>query len=103
MSIASVIAPFARVFAGLARLAAPRRALLAVLVAESMAWRRDVRGHGWIAAGLAASMVPGATYLTGWPQWPGFNHVDLAHGLILVSLWAIGYGARVAATTEATR
>ncbi len=33
MSIASVIAPFARVFAGLARLAAPRRALVALLVA----------------------------------------------------------------------
>ena len=73
--------------------------LVAVLVAESWAWRRDVRGHGWIAAGLAASIVPGATYLAGWPQWPGFNHVDLAHGLILVSLCAIGYGARLACSS----
>jgi hypothetical protein len=77
--------------------------LVTVLAAEWLAWRRNVRGHGWIAAGLGASMVPGATYLAGWPQWPGFNHVDLAHGLILVSLWAIARGARLAATSETTR
>lgn len=95
------LATFGHTFMGALTFIGP--GLLTVLVAESMAWRRDVRGHGWIATGLAASIVPGATYLAGWPQWPGFNHVDLAHGLILVSLCAIGYGARLAATPEATR
>lgn len=74
--------------------------LLMVCAVEWWAWHRGDAGHRWTSAGLAGGVAPMTAYLIGWPQWSWFNHVDLAHVLVVPCLAAIAHGARLQASRE---
>lgn len=66
--------------------------LVPVIVIEA---RRALGGHacgGWVASGLAVSILTGAVYILGLSLGPGFNHIDIAHALMGVSFYLILQG-----------
>lgn len=72
--------------------------LVPVIVIESM-HRRKVCGAGPVAMGLSVSILTGAVYLLGVSLGRWFNHIDIAHALMGVSLLMIYVG--VAQSREA--
>ena len=69
--------------------------LLPVMVAEFLAFRRGYRGSGWVAGGLAFSSMTALVYLLRLSIHPWFDHIDLAHVMMMASLLAVYRGVRV--------
>ncbi len=74
--------------------------LSGVLIAEWAAFNRGFVKRGWTVTGLAITMVPGVICLFRWPSWPFFDHVDLAHVVLLASSVLLYLGARAGEPAE---
>ncbi len=68
--------------------------LSGVLIAEWAAFNRGLVKRAWTVAGLTITIVSGVVYLLHWPAWPFFNHIDLAHVVLLASSGLLYLGAR---------
>jgi hypothetical protein len=68
-----------------------------VMVSEYLAFRRGNPGSGWVAGGLALSVLTALIYLVKLSANPWFDQNDLAHLLMMVSLLMIYWGVRVPA------
>jgi hypothetical protein len=66
--------------------------LTPVLFAHIIAWRFAYAGSGWIASGLALSVVTGLIYGFHLSIGPWFTHVDLTHVVMIISLALISRG-----------
>lgn len=69
--------------------------LVPVMLAETLAFRRGHRGSGWVAGGLAFSLLTALVYLLTLSIHPWFDYIDLAHVMMMASLLAIYRGVRV--------
>jgi len=68
--------------------------LVGVCVAEWTAYRRGLVTTRWHLAGVATALLPGAVYVIRWPSYAWFNHIDLAHVLLVASCVLIARGSR---------
>ncbi len=67
--------------------------LIPVIVHEAL-HARDVRGAQLVAIGLSLSILTGVVYLAGLSAGVWFNHIDIAHVVMLVSFVFVYRGAR---------
>jgi hypothetical protein len=67
--------------------------LLPVIIHEAL-HARDVRGSHLVSTGLALSILTGVVYLAGLSAGAWFNHIDIAHSVMLVSFVLVYRGAR---------
>jgi len=65
-----------------------------VMLVAFGAFRRGHPGSGWVAAGLALSLLAACTYVVGIPSHPWFGAADLAHVLMMGTLLMISRGVR---------
>ncbi len=68
--------------------------LVPVTLAEWAAFRRGQRSAGWVAGGVAFSSSAALVYLLNVPSHTWFDHRDLAHVLMMVTLLLIFQGVR---------
>jgi hypothetical protein len=66
--------------------------LVPVLLASIVAWRFAYAGSGWIATGLLMSFFTGLVYVLQVSIGPWFNHVDIAHIVMMASLVLVSCG-----------
>jgi hypothetical protein len=73
--------------------------LLPVIIHEAL-HRGDVRGAKLVAIGLSLSIFTGVVYLAGLSAGSWFNHIDIAHVVMLLSFALVYRGARQYGTVE---
>lgn len=67
--------------------------MIPLLAAATRAAARGCRASGWIAVGLAVAMAGGVAYALRVGVSPWFNHVDVAHVLLAVTVAFVFVGA----------
>lgn len=68
--------------------------LVPLLLTETFFFLRGDRAGGWIVSGFTVGCLTGAVYLSGFSPSPWFNHVDLAHMVLMAVLLLLWRGAR---------
>jgi len=65
-----------------------------VMIVAFAAFRLGHRESGWVAGGLALSLLAASAYVAGIPSHPWFGAADLAHVLMMATLLMIYRGVR---------